>query len=119
MLQEICEQLIKTKMAKTFTAFMESKRFIIMFIRAELNPVYITRHFLSFILKITSTSAYAPQLDDNMKVKVRFTLEQATKAQSGSRDIALLSLTSVLKRGRWSTPRPGCFAPGKDLVPTV
>jgi hypothetical protein len=71
--------LIETKKAKTFAAFMESKRFIIMFIRAELNPVYIiTRHFLSFILKISSTSAYDPQLDDNMKVKVRFTLEQAT-----------------------------------------
>jgi hypothetical protein len=59
-------------MAKTFAAFMEPKRFIIMFTKAELNPVYIiTRHFLSFIFKISSTSAYTSQLDDNMKVKVK------------------------------------------------
>ena len=93
MLQELCEQLTETEMAKTFAAFMESKRFIIMFMKAELNPVYIiTRHFLNFILKISPSSAYTSQLDDNMKVKVKFTLEQATKAQRGSRGIALLFL---------------------------
>jgi hypothetical protein len=55
---------------------------------------------------------------DNVKVKV--TLEQATKAQRGSRDIALLfSLTSALDGGGWSTPRPGRFTPGKDPVTTV
>jgi len=52
------------------------------FIIAELNPVYtITRHFLSFILKISPISAYTYQLDDNMEVKVKFILEQATKVQ--------------------------------------
>jgi hypothetical protein len=30
-----------------------------------------------------------------------------------------LSLTSVLDGGWWSTPRPGLFTPGKDLVSTV
>jgi hypothetical protein len=54
------------------------------------------------------------------KIKVKFTLEQATKAQRGSRGIALLfSLTSVLDGGAWSTPRPGHFTPGKDPVPVV
>ena len=58
MLQELCEQFTETEMAKIFAAFTESKRFIIMFIKAELNPVYIiTRRFLSFILKIPPTSA--------------------------------------------------------------
>ena len=93
MLQELCEQLIETEMTKSFAAFMESTRFIIMFIKAQLNPLYnITRHFLSFILKISPILAYASQLDDNMKVTAKFTLEQATKAQSGSRGIALLFL---------------------------
>ena len=30
-----------------------------------------------------------------------------------------LSLTSVLDRGEWSTPRPGRFTPGKDPAPVV
>ena len=30
-----------------------------------------------------------------------------------------LSLTSALEGGEWSTPRPGRFTPGKDLVPIV
>ena len=32
---------------------------------------------------------------------------------------SILSLTSALDGGRWSTPRPGRFTPGKDTVPTV
>jgi hypothetical protein len=48
------------------------------------------------------------------KVTVQFTLEQAMKAQRGSRGIALLSLTSALDGGVWSTLRPGRFTPGKD-----
>jgi len=47
---------------------------------------------------------------------MEFTLEQATKARRHS---STLSLTSVLDVGRWSTPRPGRFTPGKDPVPTV
>jgi hypothetical protein len=35
------------------------------------------------------------------KVKVQFTLEQAIKAQRGSRDIATLALTSALDGGGW------------------
>jgi hypothetical protein len=52
-----------------------------------------------------------------VKVKVKVTLEQAPKAQSGSRGIALLFLTSALIGG-WvvkATPRP--FYPREtDLV---
>ena len=33
-----------------------------------------------------------PNSDDKVKVKVKFTLEQATKAQRGSRSITLLFL---------------------------
>ena len=51
-----------------------------------------------------------------VKVKVKFSLEQATKAQSGSRSIAI-SITSVLDRGRWSAPRPAALLPGKTQYP--
>jgi hypothetical protein len=53
------------------------------------------------------------------KVKVKFTLEQAMKAQRGSSGITTLSLTSALVGGGWSKPRPGSFTPGKDPVPIV
>ena len=51
---------------------------------------------------------------------VRFTLQQATKAERGSRGISpTLSLTSALDGGGWSTPRPGRFTLGKDPVHVV
>ena len=40
------------------------------------------------------------------------------KAQRGSRN-STLSLISALDWGGRSTPRPGRFTPGKDLVPIV
>ena len=55
----------------------------------------------------------------SVKVKVNFVLEQATNAQRGSRGIALLSLTSALDGGVWSTPCPGRFTPVIDPVPIV
>jgi len=46
--------------------------------------------------------------------KVKFTLGQATKAQRGSRYIALLFLQSRRWKGCWSSkPRPGRFTPGE------
>ena len=30
-----------------------------------------------------------------------------------------LPATSALDGGGWSTPRPGCFSPGKDSVPIL
>ena len=46
-----------------------------------------------------------------VKVKVKFTLEQATKAQTG---IRTLCLTSALRAGAWLAPRPGRFTPGTE-----
>jgi len=54
-----------------------------------------------------------------VQVNVEFTLEHATKAQRGSKDITTLSLTSALYGDEWSTPRPGHFNPGKNPVPFV
>jgi len=53
-------------------------------------------------------------------VKVKLTLEQATKAQRVEwRQSSTLPLTSVLDGGGRSTPSPGCFTGGKDPVPIV
>ena len=56
---------------------------------------------------------------ETMKVKVMFTLEQATRAQRWSRGSCTLSLTLALDEGGCSTKRPRCFTPGKDPVPIV
>jgi len=47
---------------------------------------------------------------------VKFTLEEATKAQRGSWGIALLFLNLGARWGGWSTPRPGRSNPGKEPV---
>jgi hypothetical protein len=47
------------------------------------------------------------------------TLEQATKAQKGSRGIVLLFFNLDARWGGWSTSRPSRFNPGKDQVPIV
>ena len=60
--------------------------------------------------------------EDNVivKVKIKVNLEQATKAQRGSRRCSsTFSLTLALIGGGWSAPRPGRFTPGKDPVPIV
>jgi len=51
-----------------------------------------------------------------VKVEVKFALEQATKAQRGSRCIALLFLTLALDKGGWSTSRPGRFIPRERSI---
>jgi hypothetical protein len=53
-----------------------------------------------------------------VKVKIRFSLEQATKAQRRSKGIALLFNLGA-RRGGWLTPRCGRFTPGRDPVPIV
>jgi hypothetical protein len=58
-------------------------------------------------------------LNIKVKVKLKFTLEQATEAQRGSSGIALLFLNLDARREWWSTPRPGRFTPGRDPVPNV
>ena len=52
-------------------------------------------------------------------VKVNFTLERVTKAQMGSRSVALLFFNLGARRGGWPTPRPDRFTLGKDTVPIV
>jgi len=52
-----------------------------------------------------------------VKVKVRFTLEQATKAQRGV-EVQLYSFLNLGARwGGWPTSRAGRFIPCKDPVP--
>jgi len=49
-------------------------------------------------------------------VKIKLTLEQATKAHSGSTNIALLSFILGARWGEWSKPRPGHFTSRNDPV---
>jgi len=51
-----------------------------------------------------------------VKVKVQFTLEQATKAQKGSRGKLYSFFNLGARGGGWSTLRPGRFTPGNDPV---
>jgi hypothetical protein len=57
---------------------------------------------------------------DKCKVKVKFALENITKAQLGIRGISpTLSLTSALDVGGWSTSRSNLLTPWKDPVPIL
>ena len=53
-----------------------------------------------------------------MLVKVKSTLEEATKAQELS-EVELYPLTSALNAGGWSTPHASRFTPQNDPVPIV
>jgi hypothetical protein len=57
----------------------------------------------------------------SLKVKVKFTLKQALKAQRGRRGMSLLFNLGVGwgVGGGWSAPRPGRFTPGKYPVSIV
>jgi hypothetical protein len=63
-------------------------------------------NYLNFIC---TTADYSLSFD----VKVKVTLEEATKAQK----VNNLSLTSALGGSGWPTPRIGRFTPEKDAVP--
>jgi hypothetical protein len=52
-------------------------------------------------------------------VKAKLNLEEAEKADMGSRKNSTLSLTSTLDEAGWPKSRPGHFTPGKDPTPTV
>ena len=55
-----------------------------------------------------------------VQVKVKFTLEQATRGPEGEQMYSsTLPSTSALDGGGWSAPRPGRFTPGKDSVRIV
>jgi hypothetical protein len=51
-----------------------------------------------------------------VEVKVKVTLEQATKAQRGSKGIVYSFFNLDARWDVGSTPRPGRFIPGKDPV---
>jgi hypothetical protein len=48
-----------------------------------------------------------------IKVKLKFALDEAMKAQRRSRYVILLSLTSMLKGGGWLTSHLTILSPGK------
>jgi hypothetical protein len=53
-----------------------------------------------------------------VRVKVKFTLQQETKAQRDRVDGVQYSFFNLSARwGGWSTPRPGRFTPGKIRYP--
>jgi hypothetical protein len=56
---------------------------------------------------------------DLVKVKVKVTLEQATKAQRESRGIVLLFLSPRRYMGVGGRHAPAALLPGKDPVPIV
>ena len=73
-------------------------------------------HYIQFVYKYWSLLAFqigTPTCGFTIEVKVKLTLEQATKAQRGRRDITL-SLTSAIDGGGLLMPHPGCFTPGKE-----
>jgi len=57
-------------------------------------------------------------MEGEVKVKVKFNLEQATKTQRGIRGIDFHFNLSA-GRSVWSMPRLGHFTPEKDSVPLV
>jgi hypothetical protein len=77
----------------------------------------ILRHVSPILctIRITQIQLVATYVDKK-KVKVEFTLKQAMESQKGTRGVALpFNLGATW--GVWSTPRPGRFTPGNDLVP--
>ena len=79
--------------------------------------------WLSFLMyfRLTSSSTLIQTTFCNCcktsNVTVKFKVEQARKAQKGSKGKdRLLFLTSALDVGEWSRPSRGLFTPWKDTV---
>ena len=71
--------------------------------------------FRYFVLRVTQIG----QEIREVRVKVKVTLEQATKAQRGV-ELQLYSFFNLSARwSGWLTPRPSRFTSGKDPVPIV
>jgi hypothetical protein len=78
------------------------------------NYIEITAGTLSTRTGLTSTKIVV------MLVKVKGKVHPITGHEGPEveyRYSSTLPLTSALDGGGWSTPRPGCFIPGEDLVP--
>ena len=85
-------------------------------LRFKIIRLCVGLHLYSSMKKFFTNHYFGTLEIVKVEVKVKFTLERATKAQRVSRGI---SLTSALDGYGWSRPRPGRFTPGKDPVPTL
>jgi len=95
------------------------------YVKAEAGMLYhrVLRNLCATLYNVVHLGAAIAQYDVVSRhllgeVKVKVTLEQAAKAQKGSRYIALPS-TSALDGCVWPTSPPGRFTFGKDSVPVV
>ena len=87
-----------------------------MYLRCTQKTQTIVIKFISINLSMTLVFKFP---DSRVKVKAKFTLEQAMKAQSGSRGTTYSFFNLGARWGGWSTPRPVRFTAGKDPVPIV
>jgi hypothetical protein len=71
------------------TVYINCGSFHYSLLHASLVSIYCTKLALKFVGVPTTNCTH---LQVKVKIKVNFTLEQATRAQRGSRDIALLFL---------------------------
>ena len=78
------------------------------------NHTSFVVHFLSRARIIASCNFVEFHEKKRIKVKVKFTLEQAMKALNRMRHNSAFSLTSTLDESGWSKPRPGQFTFGKE-----
>ena len=85
---------------------------------------HVALHHVAISILEHDSFPYTPRTEAGLpvpahrKVKVKVTLEQATKAQRGEqRFYSFFNLGA--RWGGWSTPRPGHFTPGKNPVPIV
>ena len=67
--------------------------------------------------QLQASAVLSPKKEPRVKIKV--SLEYATKAQRGEMYSSILPSTSALDDGGWSTPRSGRFTPMKGPVPIV
>jgi hypothetical protein len=74
---------------------------------------------ISSILIHPVVLCYITSNTNEVQVKVKFRLEQAMKIRTGSKGITLPFLYLRARWCGWSTPRPGRFTLGKDLVSIV
>jgi len=75
-------------------------------------------HACTYITGASFSNVCSISQSVKIKVKVKFTLEQATKAQRGSRGTVLLFNLGA-RWGGWSTPHPGHFTRRNGAVPIV
>jgi hypothetical protein len=68
---------------------------------------------VSSVVKVRKLYSVVKRQGGNV-TRVKFTQEEAVKAQKRSIGVALLFITPALDGGGWSAPRPSRFIPGKE-----